>query len=818
MATPSISSHFRRQTGLTVDVTVSATETSASFAASVCPKLNATVTTFRVNNNVKTLVELPSCLQTAGSAISTLISPYVVVEDVRNMPSALRIWTCQSCYFGPVSTSPASAASPSSPNPPPTSPNSTPNPSPSSVGTGFDDVGDIIWDDLFGSTPLLDRVDFTLSHLSGTLPESMPGRMQKFWLRECNIYGTIPSSLLTAVGSSTTPLFDFDFTGNEISGAIPSGLFDQLENKTSMFGASALSFASNSLSSSIPTGFLEKLSPLTTLSKLKLSLENNGLSGTLPADLIPILSGSLELNLRNNSLSGTVPPTLFSNVVNNTVHTINFGHNKLEGPLPSALFPPGWQPDSFDLDLSSNLISGTIPDGLFSSGFITNVTMEFINLQLQNNRLSGTIPETLLFNYDSANSPVAWQAISNLALDLTNNRLEGTIPENLLAPTLSVATQGAPAFILLGSNKLSGTIPRSLLYQATSGSTFAFNVADNQFVGELPGCPVSEYMFSFNFSNNNFNGSIPAEWQRCKFFSLDLGSNVGIEGTIPSWLFSSPTFLAFVAKNTSISGTIPATGALTSIVLSDTLIDFCDANSVSAINNSSFYDCAVSACSCSNLYPDCNLVCPPPPTPPPTSPPAPTSCPSLQSPTNLPLVCKGGFWTLPAEVHTSPLFVAPKGVGTLIVEGDFGGQAIHFNDLGSSIEIEGCATSLESVDVEISPSEVRNFGQGKITQTLVAVTNTSCTNLKGVKLTSSVSGGGCKKLSSEKKVSSNGQTLSGVFSINSSSCNTWWIILVAVMSSAVVLAVVITVIVVVIVPKAKVTFRPYAGSDGRMTF
>lgn len=698
-----------------------------------------------------------------------------------------------------------------------------PNASPSSstLGSGFDSNGNIVWSEVFDRVPLLNRAILSDGDLSGPLPEVIPATINDFSLANSQIYGTIPATLLSLVGNSSLSAFTYHFHGNQITGEIPADLFVPLQNKSYMPNYAGLDFSSNALTGPIPSSLFD---PLETLgAAFSLSVANNQLSGPLPTDLLANdIAQNLYLDITNNSLSGVLPQDFFSGLANGSKLSFYASDNNFIGPLPGSIFSPGWTPAAIYIDLSSNEISGTIPSGFLSSGFTQNVTLESVYLSLESNFLSGTIPETLLFNLNADASPVGLLVDSSFELNLGSNLLNGTIPTNLLSVSYE---PGAIVYniINLGSNELTGVIPPELL-ENLPGGTVSLVISNNQISGDLPYCPTSEAVLWLDLSANNLNGSIPSYWQNCKIASLSIKNNPDLTGTIPPWLLNSTTLTQFYASNTSITGAIPPLGTnLEEFDLSHTEVSFCDSISNSSISTYTG-QCVVSnseACNCPQVY-SCasDVSCAPPtepimPSPMPYPGPTSSSCPPIQAQPGVSLICVNGFWT--ASTVAAPTFVVPSGAGKVIVQGDMDSSSIRFSDLVSSVEVNGCASSLDSVNVEISSSKAKGFGGGKLNQTLITATNTSCTNLNAVKLSSSVADGGCRKLKSEKSVSSNGQTLTGLFTVNSSSCNNWWIILVSVVSALVLIALIILIVAFALVPRLRLKVRPYANSGGRTT-
>lgn len=160
-----------------------------------------------------------------------------------------------------------------------------------------------------------------------------------------------------------------------------------------------ISLNSNGLSGSIPTD-LEKLANLQYL-----CLTKNPLSGSIPAEL-GNLTNLQNLELYINQLSGSIPAEL-GNLTN--LKILSISNNQLTGSIPTDL---GKLANLLDLYLNNNQLSGSIPTDL---GNMTNLQI----LSLKNNQLSSSIPA----------------ALGNLTklglLWLNSNQLTGPIPSSI---------------------------------------------------------------------------------------------------------------------------------------------------------------------------------------------------------------------------------------------------------------------------------------------------------------------------------------------------------------------------------------------------
>ena len=162
---------------------------------------------------------------------------------------------------------------------------------------------------------------------------------------------------------------------------------------------------------------------------IRLHLDNNGLTGPIPAEL-GNLDQLLTLDLSANALTGPIPAQLGSL---GQLVGLSLAGNRLTGPIPTEL---GNLAQLQGLVLSGNAFSGTIPTQL--SGL-----SQLQGLYLSYNALTGTIPAEL-----GSVASLQWLA-------LAHNRLTGAIPTQL--GSLS-QLQG----LHINDNGLTGPLPDGL--------------------------------------------------------------------------------------------------------------------------------------------------------------------------------------------------------------------------------------------------------------------------------------------------------------------------------------------------------------------
>ena len=236
-----------------------------------------------------------------------------------------------------------------------------------------------------------------------------------------------------------------------------------------------------------------------------LSLSNNQLTGTIPAELGD-LSSLTGLWLYSNQLTGTIPAELGDLP---SLTRLSLGGNQLTGPIPAEL---GDLSSLTGLSLYGNQLTGPIPPEL---GDLSSLT----GLSLSNNQLTGTIPAEL---GDLSSLTGLW---------LYSNQLTGTIPAELGdLPSLRDLN--------LSNNQLTGTIPPEL---GNLSSLVALNLAGNQLTGPIP--PELGDLSSLralNLSNNQLTGPIPQSFTSLMlehfYFHGNPGLSVPDDVALREWL------------------------------------------------------------------------------------------------------------------------------------------------------------------------------------------------------------------------------------------------------------------------------------------
>lgn len=811
----------RRASGnILINMAINASTTNTSFSDEFCSLIGGgTLNIIVTSTGGHQLV--PSCLTGATSATGIAFTG-LLVQDFSYFPSTMTSFTCSQCFFEAPSM--FSVLKKEAQEGSLVSINLKSNAELSKHGqqgqdeahiknghrmtgkalsSGFYSDGTIAWADLWSNFPSLRNFNAIDTSMTGTLPSSIPSHIIEFQASGSQLTGSIPYTIFhDFINTTTLENFVFDISSNQLTGSVSDALFTPFSSvsfNNAIDGTGIrIDISNNLLSGSISPDLLTPFTE-TRANMLIFSASLNQLDGTIPATLFPpnIISPSatqavVTLDLANNFLTGNLPRQLMNGFPSLLSLTLDLSNNQLSGTLPSPLLSSSWVASNystFSVMLKNNSFTGSIPAGFVSSQYSETTTFGSFFLELNNNNLTGTIPWDLLVSPSgstiSADTPVV--------IDLSSNRLEGEIPSSLFSILPSGDSPSTTYYFSVANNRLNGTIPSTLLTAsrpATTTSTIL--LTNNTLSGSLPDSCYSLPYYWFDASLNQISGTIPGPWQGCYFTKLGLAWNLNFGGEISPSIMGRGQLLNLNLSHTNMTGQLidGLPTSLTTIDLSYSMMNFCaDENtpisqsfaSYNGICNLNFTD----ACHCPSAYPRCD-----------------TSCVFLDetcSPSTRPspqFICVGGVWTAPAV--TTPTLTIPAGSGEVKIIGNVSSTSIVLNSLGSTIYIDGCASNLSAILIELEKEEAENIGKTTLNQTLIVLSNfgSTCTDLSGVAISSSVKSGGCKKVKVKKTVSSDRTTLAGLFTLDSSGCNRWWIILVSVIAAIVILAVIAIIVIV----------------------
>jgi Leucine-rich repeat (LRR) protein len=206
-------------------------------------------------------------------------------------------------------------------------------------------------------------------------------------------------------------------------------------------GLRIITITSNHLAGHFPPNFASSMQHLTTL-----DLAGNKMSAAIP-DFSLSASSLQKLHLQNNLLTGTIPAGIFSlsGGSSPSLQEVWLQSNQLTGTLPNfvAASSGTHQLRSFKLDDNVG-ISGTIPGNINVATELHTLLIGSEDASKMQMHLSGTIP--------AGANQLKWRE-----LGLSRNKLSGSFPTNMFA--------NAPAELAkvhLAYNRLTGELPNML--------------------------------------------------------------------------------------------------------------------------------------------------------------------------------------------------------------------------------------------------------------------------------------------------------------------------------------------------------------------
>ena len=676
-------------------------------------------------------------------------------------------------------------------------------------------------------------IDLSDNKLSGLVPnlfsEVQCTAITNFNFRAAqnSLSGGVPPGLLRSGATSNLLSVTIDLSSNNLTDPLASDLltgqqiptlsltldynqmtgspFDFVLNMANLQNISSISITAshNRFTGSVPASLFSNWTNATSSPSsapyFTLDVSNNGIEGALPSGVFGSMTFSnsaftIWLNLANNSLTGAYPPSLFRPVLGSSaLSSLRF---TLDGNAISLLPDNLWAGDTlpsnlvhFALILSSNALS-TLPVNLMTS---VPSQLGTFTIQLDNNRL-GSIPNGFL--------PVSASDGFGLSLSMINCSLSGRLPSVLFNSSLG----GNPVSLAFDQNNLFGAINLSSLVPSSTQSSspaLTFSASNNLFNESLIiGTSSPQTALTISVSNNRLSSLSFGTNGASALQSLDISNNPSLTGTLPSSLFtdSSALIVSLMASKTALSGPMPSSSLsgptlLETLELSGTKIDFCAlANPFGA---SLMTDCnllSTSASStCPSLYP---AICFPG-----------VTCDNKTKPSD-DFTCIGGVWTSTGSV-TAPVLTIPSGASQTVITGSIGSSSVVFGSIGSTLTISGCANNLTSVTLVLSSQDLNKLNSKTIQQLIYYNgSDPSCNDLSNVTVVLKTTGSSCRRAMATKATSSG--TLSALFTVNTSRCNTWWIILVSVICGVIVILVIIFALLVLLVPSVRHFVRPYS--------
>ncbi|KAH0764408.1 hypothetical protein KY285_000279 [Solanum tuberosum] len=392
----------------------------------------------------------------------------------------------------------------------------------------------------------LEWLDCSVNSVTGPIPSNVSGmqNLYSLYLSSNHLNGTIPSWIFSLPSLGILDLSDNHLSGNiqefysesfyrvalkqnQLQGPIPKSLLNQRD-------LYYLVLSHNNLRGEISSTICN----LTILTVLDLG--SNNLEGTIPLCLGE-MSRLWVLDLSNNSLSGTINTT-FS--IGNQLRVIKFDGNKLEGTVPQSLINCKYLEV---LDLGNNELNETFPKWLSALPYLKilrlrsnkffgpikdSSTYKFAQIRiidLSSNGFSGDLPVSLFENFEAmkingeksetreyvadmqdvyyTNSFIVTTKgldlelprvlTTNIIIDLSRNRFEGHIP-SIIGDLVGLRT------LNLSHNRLEGDVPASLHHLSVLES---LDLSSNKISGEIPQQLASlKSLEVLNLSHNHLVG------------------------------------------------------------------------------------------------------------------------------------------------------------------------------------------------------------------------------------------------------------------------------------------------------------------------
>jgi len=263
-----------------------------------------------------------------------------------------------------------------------------------------------------------------------------------------------------------------------------------------------------------------------------LLLGNNLFSGTVP-NAITALERAIDIDLGDNQFTGTIPPLTDGQLKLDALENMFLDNNQLTGSIPASFLKD--MPNLSYLDLTANHLTGSIPSALeqltglryfraVNNSLTGNLPAGMASLErldtlaLDDNKFSGPLPlgifaETkrlrylqLSGNYFGGPLPDSVAGLDKLKyLHISGNQFTGTIPGTWFEGEKALAS------IRLDGNQLTGNLPAGIGNLASTLEDF--RVSENQLDGALPDeMGDLKELRTCKLASNGFSGSIPASW------------------------------------------------------------------------------------------------------------------------------------------------------------------------------------------------------------------------------------------------------------------------------------------------------------------
>ncbi|KAF8775508.1 hypothetical protein HU200_004936 [Digitaria exilis] len=269
---------------------------------------------------------------------------------------------------------------------------------------------------------------------------------------------------------------------------------------------------------------------------------NSGLSGLLPTS-IGNLKQLTTLILAGCNFTGSIPQEL-GNLVQLSFLALN--SNNFTGRIPASI---GLLNNLFWLDLAENQLSGPIPISSTTSPGL-DLLAHTKHFHFNKNQLTGTLnglfsPSMRLEHINLLNMFFTFIRLFD------NNQLSGPIPDEIGSiTTLQI--------LRLDKNRFTGAVPSNI---SNLVNLNGLNFADNQLRGTMPDLSALTKLNAIDLSNNSFDPSVLPAWLlTLKALTSVAIASGGLNGELPSRIFTLPELQQVILSNNAFSGTFDMTG------------------------------------------------------------------------------------------------------------------------------------------------------------------------------------------------------------------------------------------------------------------
>jgi hypothetical protein len=165
-----------------------------------------------------------------------------------------------------------------------------------------------------------------------------------------------------------------------------------------------------------------------------------------------------------------------------------------------------------------------------------------------------------------------------------------------------------------------------------------------------------------------------------------------------------------------------------------------------------------------------------------------------------------GKWTSTSSFSSTEVVISSP----VIIIGDLNvTTTVTFNGLGATINATGCIVLQGDIVISLTDEEYQSLVKTRSLQSILVVSGCDTSPLSQTPITVITPSSKKKCQSVSASTSSSSNTLTAVFKMNASKCNTWWIILVSVIGGVIVITVIVIALVGTFNKSFKAKMRPF---------